>query len=116
MDTTFQAPITRISGIGTNGGGVIINLSTTLLKCPAQKRIERDMFTLKMGKKVCEDWASLLLNEKTEIVIDDKSSSEFVQGAEEEQGTGGVLGDNKFWSKANALIEKSFLFRDWCFV
>ena len=72
------------------------------------KRIERDMFTLKMGKKICEDWASLLLNEKTEIVIDDKSSSEFVQGAEEEQGTGGVLGDNKFWSKANALIEKAF--------
>ena len=72
------------------------------------KRIDRDMFTLKMCKKVCEDWAALLLNEKTELVIDDKASNEFVQGTDAEQGTGGVLGANKFWSKANALVEKAF--------
>lgn len=69
------------------------------------KKIERDMYTLKMGKKVCEDWASILLNEKTEIVIDDKASNEFIQGDDQ---TGGVFGQNKFWMKANALIEKAF--------
>lgn len=42
--------------------------------------VERKLFTLKMAKKVCEDWASILLNEKTEIVIDDEPSSKFLQG------------------------------------
>lgn len=65
----------------------------------------RDMYTLKMAKKVCEDWASILLNEKTQIVIDDEASSEFVQG---EDGTGGIFAQNDFWVKANALIEKAF--------
>lgn len=65
----------------------------------------RDMYTLKMAKKVCEDWASILLNEKTQIVIDDKVSSEFVQGKD---GMGGIFAQNDFWVKANALIEKAF--------
>ena len=70
-----------------------------------ENRIKRKLFTLKMAKKVCEDWASILLNEKTQIVIDDKASSEFVQG---EDGTGGVFGDNDFWQQGNALVEKAF--------
>lgn len=69
------------------------------------KKTGRDMYTLKMGKKVCEDWASILLNEKTEIVIDDKQSSKFVLGTDQ---TGGVFGQNQFWMKANALVEKAF--------
>jgi A118 family predicted phage portal protein len=72
------------------------------------KRITRKLYTLKMAKKVCEDWASILLNEKTQIVIDDKASSEFVQGTEDEQGTGGVFGLNAFWEQGNALVEKAF--------
>lgn len=70
-----------------------------------ENRIKRKLFTLKMVKKVCEDWASILLNEKTQIVIDDKTSSEFVQG---EDGTGGIFGDNDFWQQGNALVEKAF--------
>jgi A118 family predicted phage portal protein len=70
-----------------------------------ENRIKRKLFTLKMAKKVCEDWASILLNEKTQIVIDDKASSEFAQG---EDGTGGVFGDNDFWQQGNALVEKAF--------
>lgn len=65
----------------------------------------RDMYTLKMAKKVCEDWASILLNEKTQIVINDKASSEFIQGKD---GTGGIFGETDFWVKANALVEKAF--------
>jgi len=68
--------------------------------------IDRKLFTLKMAKKVCEDWASILLNEKTEIVIDDENSSRFILGKEGE--TGGVLNDNLFWTKANELVEKAF--------
>lgn len=70
-----------------------------------KKRTTRKLFTLKMAKKVCEDWASILLNEKTQVVIDDKASSEFVQG---EDGTGGIFGDNDFWLQGNALVEKAF--------
>ena len=67
--------------------------------------IDRELYSLKMAKKVCEDWASILLNEKTEIVIEDKKSNVFVQG---EDGLGGVLGANDFWEQGNALIEKTF--------
>lgn len=70
-----------------------------------EKTIERDMYTLKMGKKVCEDWASLLLNEKTEIVVEDKASDKFLQG---DNQIGGVFGVNHFWTKANELVEKAF--------
>lgn len=72
------------------------------------KPTKRKLYTLKMAKKVCEDWASILLNEKTQIVIDDKTSSEFVQGKDDEQGTGGVFGDTNFWQQGNELIEKAF--------
>lgn len=67
--------------------------------------IERDIYSLKMAKKVCEDWASILLNEKTRITFEDEKASEFIQGKKE---TGGIFGCNDFWSQANRLIEKAF--------
>lgn len=70
-----------------------------------RSRIKRKLYTLNMAKKVCEDWASILLNEKTQIVIDDEVSSQFVQG---DDGTGGILGANDFWQQGNALVEKAF--------
>lgn len=69
------------------------------------KKLERKLYSMKMAKKVCEDWASILLNEKTEIEISDKASSEFVQGKKQITG---VLGDNDFWSKGNELVERAF--------
>lgn len=70
-----------------------------------KQQIERDLYTLKMGKKVCEDWASILLNSKTKIVIEDKNASIFVQG---EKGKSGILGANSFRKQANRLVEKAF--------
>ncbi|MBQ6945605.1 MAG: phage portal protein [Ruminococcus sp.] len=67
--------------------------------------IKRDIYTLKMGKKVCEDWAAVLLNSKTHIKISDGDTNLFVQGTRE---TGGILGANSFWTKGNRLIEKTF--------
>ena len=52
-----------------------------------------------MGKKVCEDWASVLLNEKTEIVVNDNNSNKFLHE---------ILQDNDFWQLGNSLIEKAF--------
>ncbi|MDY2847990.1 MAG: hypothetical protein SOU50_07215, partial [Oscillospiraceae bacterium] len=70
-----------------------------------EKPIERNIYSLKMAKKVCEDWASILLNEKTRIIFEDEKASEFIQGKKE---TGGIFGYNDFWSQANRLIEKAF--------
>lgn len=72
------------------------------------RKKERTLYSLKMAKKICEDWAACLLNEKTQIVLKDKASSEFLQGPEEEQSTGGVFGDINFWDEANGLVEKAF--------
>jgi A118 family predicted phage portal protein len=58
-----------------------------------------------MAKKICEDWASVLLNEKTEIDIGNNASATFLQG---EDGKGGVFGNIDFWNAANALVEKAF--------
>lgn len=67
--------------------------------------VERELYSLKMAKKVCEDWASILLNDKTEIVVDDKTSGDFLLGSD---GTGGILGTLHFWREGNALVEKAF--------
>lgn len=72
------------------------------------KKKDRDLYSMKMAKKMCEDWAACLLNEKTQIVIKDKASSEFLQGPEAEQDTGGVFGNISFWNEANSLVEKAF--------
>lgn len=69
------------------------------------RKLERKLYSMKMAKKVCEDWASILLNEKTEIAVGDKASSEFLQGRKQ---VAGVLGENDFWSKGNELVERAF--------
>ena len=36
-----------------------------------KRSVTRRLYSLRMAKKVCEDWASILLNEKTWIAITD---------------------------------------------
>lgn len=52
--------------------------------------------TLNMAKKIAEDWANLLLNEKVEIV----TGSEAAQDRLEK-----ILNENSFWVRGNQLIE-----------
>lgn len=68
--------------------------------------LERQLYSLHMAKKICEDWAAILLNEKTTLAIDDDASSLFVQGA---NGTGGVFADISFWQRGNELVEHAFM-------
>lgn len=68
-----------------------------------EKRRTRDMYTMKMGKKVCEDWASILINDKTFVKLDDEYSETFLVG---DTDNGGVFGSNNFWDQANDLMEK----------
>lgn len=68
-----------------------------------KKRKSRDMYTMKMAKKVCEDWASILINDKTSVKIGNEYSERFIAGDTE---NGGVFGSNNFWDEANGLMER----------
>lgn len=61
--------------------------------------IQQKRLTLNMAKRVCEDWANLLLNEKTDITVGDAHSQEVVHR---------TLEKCKFWQKGNEGVEKSF--------
>jgi len=74
---------------------------------------QRKLYSFGMAKRVSEDWAALLLNEKTSIVIEDKATAEWLQGAD---GTGGVFGEVNFWAEANELLEKAFAYGTGAFV
>lgn len=70
--------------------------------------VSRKMNTLNMAKRVSEDWASALLNEKADITVNSGGSnisSVFIQGT---RGDSGVLGSNQFFQNMNSLIERSF--------
>ncbi len=67
--------------------------------------IEHDLSQMNMAKKVAEDWANLLMNEKTRIDTDNAAAAEFLRG---HNGKGGVLGENDFWTGINQLVERSF--------
>lgn len=74
---------------------------------------QRKMYRLGMAKRVAEDWASLMLNEKTLIAVEHKPSEEYLQGKD---GTGGVFADTNFWAEGNELMEKAFAFGTGAFV
>ena len=77
---------------------------------------KRELYRLGMAKRITEDWAALLLNEKTTIVADHNNSAVWLMGEESEQGTGGVLGDSNFWAEGNELLEKAFAYGTGAFV
>ena len=55
-----------------------------------------DRMTLGMGKKVCEDWANLLMNEKVSITLEGEKEQKFIDH---------VLTENNFAVKANEMQE-----------
>lgn len=65
----------------------------------------REIYALKMAKRVCEDWTSSMLNEDVNIVVNsnNKKSSIFVQGS---KGNSGVLGSNNFDVLLSQTIEQ----------
>lgn len=67
----------------------------------------RRMASLRMPKHICEDWANLLLNDKTTFQIGDAKSAAYLLGRDEQQ-TGGLLRELHFWKNANALVEQAY--------
>jgi len=60
--------------------------------------VHRRMYGLHMAKKICEDWAALLLNDKTMLQVQ----------PEVQKWLHRVLTENGFWRRSNYLVEKSF--------
>lgn len=77
---------------------------------------KRELYRLGMAKRITEDWAALLLNEKTTITIEDKKTAAWLLGDDSEQGAGGVLKDCNFWAEGNELLEKAFAYGTGAFV
>lgn len=61
--------------------------------------VHRKRATLNMGKKIAEDWANLLMNEKVKITVSGKREQDFING---------VFEDNNFYVKANEMQEIAF--------
>lgn len=57
-----------------------------------------------MLQRAANDWAAILLNEKTKIVVEDKPSELWLMGDDE---ISGVFGANDFWRCANELVSTS---------
>ncbi|MCR1905178.1 phage portal protein [Intestinimonas butyriciproducens] len=56
-------------------------------------------YTLNMGKKIPEDWANLLMNEKVKITLEGQKEQEFIDW---------VFEENNFRVKSNEMQEKAF--------
>ena len=69
------------------------------------QEVELTKLTLGMAKKVCEDWANLLMNEKTDIII--PNNQDLLDY---------ILEREDFWTKGNEAIEKSFALGNGAFV
>lgn len=70
------------------------------LKTISGNTTSRKRLSLQMGKKVCEDWATLLFNEEVEMNIkDDDALNDQVQE---------VLQENNFRVEFSGLLEKTF--------
>ena len=65
-----------------------------------QKHVECRRYTMGMGKKVAEDWANLLLNEKVTITLEGNREQSFFDT---------VCRENNFLVKANEIQEMNCL-------
>ena len=61
------------------------------------KKVDCSRYSLGMPKKICEDWANLLMNEKVKITLEGNKEQEFIDG---------VFNDNDFEVAMNELQEK----------
>lgn len=61
-----------------------------------QKHVQCRRYTMGMAKKVCEDWANLLMNEKVKITLEGKQEQDFFDS---------VCADNNFAVKISEMQE-----------
>lgn len=72
---------------------------THYISATKKKRLPRDRYTIRPARKVCREWASLLLNETTEISVDNEEANVWLQDFLDRSG---------FWLTGQMTIEKAF--------
>lgn len=72
-----------------------------------KEKIQVERYSLGMPKKVCEDWANLLMNEKVNISVSENSLQETLND---------ILHNNNFKVRSNQLIELAFAMGTGAFV
>ncbi len=72
-----------------------------------KKKLKRTRAQMRMAKRVCEDWANLLMNEKVEITVGNETLSERVKS---------IFSHNRFRERANQLVELTFALGTGAFV
>lgn len=65
----------------------------------AKRKKERPRYSLRPARKICREWASLILNEDTEISVDNESANAWLKDYLDKTG---------FWFIGQMSIEKSF--------
>lgn len=68
--------------------------------------IRREMYKMGMAKKICEDWATILVNDRTNLRCDDAQTAAVLFG--DRFGVGGILTHGNFWGRLNTLTEETF--------
>lgn len=66
--------------------------------------MERPIYSMRMAKKVCEDWAAILLGETPQLIVEHEPSGRYLFGS----GGTGALDACRFWQRAAALVEMAF--------
>lgn len=66
---------------------------------------KRRRMTLHPARRVCREWASLLLNEDTTVSVDAPMANAWLNGAD---GSRGYLDRCCFWSVSQGMVEKAF--------
>ena len=67
--------------------------------------MKRELYRLNMAQKICEDWASLLLSERTYVYSADSATSEWIGGRD---GLHGFIGESGLIRRGTRLVEKAF--------
>lgn len=107
LGTTLQNYYQYINTWNLWWGGYVPNFHKYQVTDINKELMQVERHKMKMAKKVSEDWANLLLNDKTLINIEDEQSQVFLSGDKNEQN-GGVLGLSKFWKNGNKTVEKEY--------
>lgn len=71
----------------------------TYLRYNGHEWVNCSMASLGMAKKVCEDWANLLMNEKVKITLEGQNEQDFIDQ---------VFEENNFQVKSNEMQEMAF--------
>lgn len=71
------------------------------------RKVGLERYSMGMPKKICEDWANLLLNEKVSITTGDERKDNFLNA---------ILIANKFQVRANRLVELTYALGTGAFV